>query len=186
MSDEDPTWKRAGDSQRRRDRMSRPVVVATSDDREDVTSPRALMERPANEAEREIADQLRRDAIDPFDALAQAIGKLTHRIDLIRREGDSGNEQRKQQLDELLESPRKLRDDVNELKASASTVRKVLTGVATLALGSLIAVGGFLYSRGFSEGELKVTVENLKREVAELKADARRPRDWFPTSKATP
>lgn len=192
MSDEDPTWKqRAGDSQRRRDRMGRPaplVIAATSEDRDDVTSPRAFMERPANEAEREIAEQLRRDAIDPFDALAQAVGKLTHRLDQVRREGDSGNRERKDQLDELLKAPRQLEIDVADLKSSASTVRKVLAGVAIAAVGSLTTVGIFLYSRGFGEGEMKVTIENLKRDVADLKADARRPRDWPgpSSSKATP
>lgn len=181
MSDEDPTWKHKRDeSQRRRDRMSRPgtAIVATTAARDDLTSPVDLFERDLEPHEAELIEQSQRNGDDP--ATYADVVKLAAQVSKARSNERSNNAEREAQLDKLLT---KHTDNV-KLTETVAFIRKALVWVAIAAGGSLVSVGVFLYTRGFSDGGDKNRLSNIEKTLDELRSDVRESRRWpMPSTK---
>lgn len=169
---------------------------------DDLTSPIEMFERPPQPAEIEVARRLRRDSDNPgamMERLTDAVSRLTVRLDKQQRTERSNNEERANQLLELLgrvpgDAAAELRaefddklddlsitlddgkkiglfDAVKNLLRDASFGKWVMRTVAGAALTVLVYVGQQISSRSEQQGEMRVKVDHLEAEVSLLRTE---------------
>lgn len=167
-----------------------PAAVSpdANDDTDETTSPFALLEREPDADELELIRRSRYEAGDPVPM--REFAKALRRLDKLVRDEKSNNRERANQLLDLLNRPPneltaklqetviELRADMSKIKEVVATVRKALLWVALAAIGSLGTVGGFLYFRGFGEGESKIRLDHIEKSIDELRTDLRSSSHW--------
>lgn len=176
----------------RRRAQSRPFGVPVTDDSgsfdaDEITPPIALLldrDRELDANDRAMIQRLRDETPDPFEQLYKLAKDAW-------REKDRHRSERKEQearLRELLDRPPKevhdkfvadqadLKRELTEIKRFTDGQRKIINWLGGSLLSAVLAVGGFLYYRGVTEGENKVRAEQLDRRVEQLEHRAYRER----------
>lgn len=127
--------------------------MAPSDD--DITPVFDLLDRDLLDTEREVVRRSRRDGDDPATyADVVKLAKVLARERRARRE--------------TAQDPR-IGVRVAQLELSVGTHRKLIWWAAAAAAASFVAVGTFIYTRGFSDGADKVRIEHLERTVDDMR-----------------
>ena len=133
------------------------AVQPTSDDfREDaeITSPVDLLERDLSQAEIDLVDRSRREPGDP--ATYGDVIKLASR--LIRSETAEHD-------------PASRDERIAQLERDMAPIRRLGRWAMGVAAGAAVAVGVFLYGRGFTEGSSAAKFEAIQKLVEELQHD---------------
>jgi len=130
-----------------------------------------LIERDLSQAGIEVVNRSKRNSSDP--AVFADIVNLADELLRERRERDSSNEERKAQLDEILEKPRTIAVRLAAVEATLKTARRLLiAAILTLGGGVGTIASGLLSNHDASVGDA-VRAQQLRKDVDRLDGDLR-------------
>lgn len=158
----------SSESRRSQQRRSAVVAVPQPPIDDEITSPHDLLDRDLSQSQIEIIRNTRREGNDP--ATYADIVKLTDALYRARKQEKSNNVERDQQLATLLGSkPGDLMARFQAMESSVKSHNRLVKWGFGLALGSLISVGTFLYTRGLNEGSTATRINYIERDVDRLR-----------------